>query len=218
MSSSSPPPAVPPSLLRLERFLPYRLSIASNRVSDLVAEAYCAAVRAEHPAMARDRGARGRHAAHPARDRRADGDGQDDGQPRGAAAGRARRDRSRAACRRQALAAARRSVTPGARSTKASHPPRWRWRRRCSTAFRARNRDARGRARQARGGDRAAQSEAEVVGVATAAGAGAVVAGRGTAIGPPRGRIEQGGGLDLVERGRGRQDSGGRATIHLSAA
>jgi len=30
----------PPSLLRLERFLPYRLSVASNRVSDLVAEAY----------------------------------------------------------------------------------------------------------------------------------------------------------------------------------
>ncbi len=29
-----------PSLLRLERFLPYRLSIASNRVSDLIAEAY----------------------------------------------------------------------------------------------------------------------------------------------------------------------------------
>ncbi len=29
-----------PSLLRLERFLPYRLSVASNRVSDLVAEAY----------------------------------------------------------------------------------------------------------------------------------------------------------------------------------
>jgi len=29
-----------PSLLRLERFLPYRLSVASNRVSGLVAEAY----------------------------------------------------------------------------------------------------------------------------------------------------------------------------------
>jgi DNA-binding MarR family transcriptional regulator len=29
-----------PSRLRLERFLPYRLSVASNRVSDLVAEAY----------------------------------------------------------------------------------------------------------------------------------------------------------------------------------
>ncbi len=29
-----------PSLLRLESFLPYRLSVASNRVSDLIAEAY----------------------------------------------------------------------------------------------------------------------------------------------------------------------------------
>ena len=45
MISSSPPPAVPPSLLRLERFLPYRLSIASNRVSDLVAEAYSRLLR-----------------------------------------------------------------------------------------------------------------------------------------------------------------------------